>query len=79
MAEYMPKLMKAQAPPGGQPQGLDQAMSGIMSMAMIVGMVFVVGMVVVKGVFYVIGIVYLRKPPVAALFVPPAIEPTEWR
>ncbi len=79
MAEYMPRMMKAQAPPGGQPPGMHEAMSGIMSAAMIVGMVISVGMVAVKAVFYVIGIVYLRKPSVAQLFKPPTIEPTEWR
>jgi hypothetical protein len=79
MAEYMPKVMKAQAPKGGQPQGMDQAMSGIMSVALIVGMVFAVGTVIVKVVFYAIGIVYLRKPPVTSLFASPALDPTEWR
>jgi hypothetical protein len=79
VAEYTPKMVKAQAPQGGQQPGMNEAMSAIMSVAMIVGMVFVIGMAVVKGVFYVIGIVYLRKPSVALLFTPPAIEPTEWR
>jgi len=80
MAEYMPKMMKAQAPPGGQqPAGMDQAMSSIMSALGIVGMVFFVVTVAVKGVYYAIGIVYLRKPSVALLFTPPAIESTEWR
>jgi hypothetical protein len=79
MAEYMPKLMRAQAPQGNQPQGMDEAMGGIMTMAGVVGMVFSLGMLAVKGVFYLVGIVYLCKSSVAALFVPPPRDTNEWR
>jgi hypothetical protein len=79
MGEMMPKVMQ-QAQQGQKgPPGFDQMMSGIFKAMSIVTIIFAVGWLACKVVYYVIGIVYLRKPQVAALFLPKPRATLEWR
>jgi hypothetical protein len=82
MAEMMPKMMQevqqgAKKTPGFDP---DQFASGLVKAISIMSFVIGIGWLVCKVVYYAIGIVYLRKPQVAASFVPqPPRDPLEWR
>jgi hypothetical protein len=70
MSEMMPKLMAAQQGRNAPP-GMNDFMSGFMSVVGIASTIVALVWLAGKVLFYMLGIRYLRKPEVRALFAQP--------